>query len=114
MKQTVNIHTFREAFNRMGRGGHFSYEGLGLLFDYLTELEHCEEEYELDVVALCCDFAEDTPLDIAENYSIELPNVEGLDDETAHYAISTVVSDHLGCEGVLVGATDTTIVYRQF
>jgi hypothetical protein len=109
MKTTVNIHTFREAFNRMGRGGHFSYEGLGLLFDYLEELEHCEEEYELDVVALCCDFAEDTPLDIAENYSIEL---DGLDDDPE--AVKVIVSDWLGCVGVLVGATDTTIVYRQF
>jgi hypothetical protein len=41
MKQTVNIYTFREAFNRMGRGSQFSYEGLSLLFDYLEE---CEDE----------------------------------------------------------------------
>ena len=114
MKTTVNIHTFREAFNRMGRGEQFSYEGLELLFDYLEELEHCEEEYELDVIALCCDFDEDTAQSIAENYNIELPNVEGLDDETANDAILAVVSDYLGCEGVLVGAADTTIVYRQF
>jgi len=28
MKTTVNVHTFREAFKRMGRGDQFTYEGL--------------------------------------------------------------------------------------
>ena len=40
MKTTVNIHTFREEFNRMGRGNQFTYDGLEVLFDYLEELEH--------------------------------------------------------------------------
>jgi hypothetical protein len=45
----VDLYTFRQQFKDMGRGDNFSYEGLELLFDYLDELEHCEEEYELDV-----------------------------------------------------------------
>jgi hypothetical protein len=108
MKQTVNIHTFREAFNRMGRGNQFTYEGLEVLFDYLTELEHCEEEYELDVIGLCCDFAEGEPLDIANDYGIDLGD-EAVDPEN----VLTIVREFLEDEGALVGETDSTIVYHQ-
>jgi hypothetical protein len=108
MKTTVNIHTFREAFNRMGRGNQFTYEGLEVLFDYLTELEHCEEEYELDVIGLCCDFAEGEPLDIANDYGIDLGD-EAVDPEN----VLTIVRAFLEDEGALVGETDSTIVYHQ-
>lgn len=70
MKTTVNFHDFQDAFRRMDRAGQFSRPGLRALFDYLEELE-CEtgDEHELDVVALCCDFAEyDTAEDAAEEY----------------------------------------------
>ena len=109
MKTTVNIYTFREAFNRMGRGDQFSYEGLELLFDYLEELEHCEEEYELDVIALCCDFAEDTAETIAIDYSVDLTGL--LHDPDAVY---DCVIEYLSDSGALVGETDDKmIVYRQ-
>lgn len=107
MKQTVNIYTFREAFNRLGRGDNFSYDGLELLFNYLEELEHCEEQYELDVIALCCDFAESSPEDIARDYSLD---VEGLSEDE----IIEAAREYLDTEGVLVGETDQgTFVYRQ-
>ena len=109
MKQTVNLSDFRTAFHQMNRGEQFTCSGLEVLFDYLTELEHCEEEYELDVIALCCDFAEADPLEIAENYSIELGD-EAVDSEN----VFAIVREYLEDEGVLVGETDTTIVYRQF
>ena len=114
MKITVNIHTFREEFNRMGRGNQFTYEGLEMLFDYLTDLEHCEEEYELDVIELCCDFAEGTAQEIAQDYNFDLPDIFGVGEEDAIRAISEAVRDDLDNEGVLIGETDTTFVYRQF
>jgi antirestriction protein len=55
MKQTVYLDDFRQAFHNMDRGNQFSYEGLELLYDYLEE---CDEDMELDVIALCCDFSE--------------------------------------------------------
>jgi len=103
----IDLNDFREAFNRMGRGDNFTYAGLGELFEYLEELEHCEEQTELDVIALCCDFAEETPQEIASNYNAD---IEGMDDEAAR----DEVVDMLDAEGFLVGETDTTIVYRQF
>jgi hypothetical protein len=43
----------------MRHGDAFSYEGLGALFEYLTEYEEdTGAELELDVVAICCDFDE--------------------------------------------------------
>lgn len=109
MKQSVNIYTFREAFNRMGRGNNFSYEGLELLFDYLEELEHCEEEYELDVIGLCCDFAESDALTIANDYSIDLG-----EEAVCAENVQTIVREYLDDAGVLVGETDAgDFVYRQ-
>ena len=109
MKTTVNVYAFRDAFKRMNRENQFSYEGLGILFDFLEDCERdCGEEYELDVIALCCDFAEDTPLSIAEAYGIEIDPNEN-DDE-----IMQQVKDFLEVETIMLGSTDTTIVYRQF
>ena len=38
----------------------FSYEGLQALYDYLWEVSECNDSgtFELDVVAICCDYAE--------------------------------------------------------
>tara|TARA_Y100000310_G_scaffold301220_1_gene337487 strand:- start:995 stop:1291 length:297 start_codon:yes stop_codon:yes gene_type:complete len=59
MKQSINNYQFHRAFERMDRGEQFSYEGLNALFDYLEELEDdTGETVELDVIALCCEYAE--------------------------------------------------------
>ena len=72
MKQTVNRNNFHDAFKNMGRGEQFSYEALNALYDYLEEAyEGCDEEYELDVVALCCEYAEDSIANVLKAYSLE-------------------------------------------
>ncbi len=58
MKQTIYLSDFREAFIHMGRGKQFSYDGLEALFDFLEECEDPNDEMELDVIALCCEFSE--------------------------------------------------------
>lgn len=59
MKQKVNFHRFQDAFQNMGRGSQFSYEAQRALFDYLEELEQdIGEEFDLDVIALCCEYQE--------------------------------------------------------
>jgi predicted ArsR family transcriptional regulator len=109
MKTTISIYDFRDAFQKAGRQNQFSYDGLEILFDYLEEFEDdTGEEMELDVIGLCCDFAEDDPKAIAQNYSIE---IEGLDDDE----ISEKVRDYLEDEGVYIGHTDLgNLIYRQF
>ena len=99
---------FRDQFKQAGRGDQFSYEGLGLLFDYLEEID---PDYDLDVVALCCEYSEATPNDIARDYSIEFSSVnEGdIDGELKQVVL------YLNAEGAYIGTTEAgTIVYQQF
>ena len=106
MKQTINVSDFRDAFMRSGRGGQFSYEALGLLFDYFEHLEEdFGEEMELDVVAICCQYSEDTYQGIAKAYDID---IEGLDEEEAMAA----VRDYLEQNTTIVGTVgDDSFVY---
>jgi hypothetical protein len=108
MKITVSVYDFRDAFIKL-RPDNFTYSGLTVLFDYFEEIESdTGEEIELDVIAICCEYAEDTAQGIAENYGID---VEGLDDEEE---ITERVIDHLIDEGAFIGESDAGIVYRQF
>ena len=76
MKTTVNLYGFRRAFESHDRTN-FTYEGQEVLFDYLESYEEdCGEEIELDVIALCCDYSEDTPEGIAAQYDIDLSDCE--------------------------------------
>lgn len=69
MKQTINKDQFRHAFQNMGRGEQFSYEALGILFDHLTDYEsHSDDELELDVIGLCCEYVEMTEQEVKDSY----------------------------------------------
>lgn len=69
MKQTVSEFMFRDAFMRI-RPDNFSYEGLGAMFEYFEQLEDdLGEEMELDVIAICCDYAEYTFQEAKEEYA---------------------------------------------
>lgn len=101
----VDLHAFREQFKAYGRANQFSYQGLETLFDYLEGLEHCEEPYELDVIALCCDFSESDALTIANDYSVDIGDYDGVE----------AVREYLEEEGALVGEPfEGTFVYRSF
>jgi hypothetical protein len=105
MKQTVdNASQFRDAFRTMGRHDQFSYEGMELLFDYFEELD---PDMELDVVAICCDYSEDSPDDIVESYGIES------DDEDEPDAAEAATA-YLEANSTIVGITSTgSIVYAS-
>ena len=109
MKQTVDFQTFRDTFRAYDRADQFSREGLELLFDYLEQYEdETGQEIELDVVALCCDYTEDTPESIAQDYRIDLDGVD--DDDTAQ-----AVMDYLCDNTTVVGQTSSgSIVYVNF
>ena len=112
MKQTVNLHDFRDAFYSMGREDNFSYEGLEILFNYLKDWEQgADEEIELDVIALCCNYAESTIDELIRDYAIDISDCAPDDDE----AIKDVVWEYMGQNTVVCGATaDGSIVYTQF
>ena len=78
---TINSATeFMDEFTRMGRGEQYSYEALEALFDYYDELE----EFELDVIAICCDWTEyESEEDALEYYGSE--DIDELQD--SHFII---------------------------
>lgn len=108
MKQTVSKSDFIDQFRVMNRLENFSYEARGLLFDHLEEYEESSgEELELDVIAVCCDYSEDSAEDIAQNYGI---GIEGLDEEETADAVRGYLSENT----VLVGETPRGFVYGVF
>ena len=78
MYQTVNFSDFCDAFRAQEREDQFSYAAKRMLFDHLEEIE----DFELDVIALCCTYAEDDEDDVRRNYSIEGDVLEWLQDNT--------------------------------
>ena len=92
MKQTVTKSEFTAAFHNANRGDNFSHAGLCALYGYLTELESdIGEEYELDVIALCCDFSEYSVAELREQWP-ELAEAAGDDDA----AMLEAVQEHVG------------------
>ena len=108
MKTTVNRYEFERAFADAGRKDQFSYDGLKALFEYLEQLEQdTGEELELDVIALCCDYSEDTAEAIAANYSID---IEGMDEDE----ILDAVREYLMDQGAYCGEFPGGFVYSSF
>ena len=83
MITTVSQNDFIDAFLSI-RPGHFSYEGLEALFDYLEMLEEDTGELiQLDVIALCCDYTEYANLEEFQDYcGEEYESLEDIENET--------------------------------
>jgi hypothetical protein len=102
MKETVTLHTFRDAFRTMNRLDNFSYEGLAVLFEDLEQYEEdCGQELELDVIGFCCEYSE---LTLSEANFLYLTEFETLDELTEHLHENTHVC----------GTTDTTVIFQCF
>tara|TARA_R110000751_G_scaffold53672_1_gene116095 strand:+ start:155 stop:454 length:300 start_codon:yes stop_codon:yes gene_type:complete len=83
MKQSVNMYAFERAFKNFERDN-FSYDGLKALFEYLEDLESdIGEEIELDVIALCCDYAEyDSLKEYNDAYDTKYSEIDLIQDDT--------------------------------
>jgi hypothetical protein len=105
-----NASQFRDEFRQCGRADQFSYEALGLLFDYLEEID---PDYELDVIAICCEYSEDSAANIARNYGIDLNDCDpesGDYEEQCADAVLAYLNNHTS----VVGVTPSGIVYADF
>jgi hypothetical protein len=73
---------FESRFRDYGRQEQFSQEGLRALFDYLEELaQGLGEPIEVDVIALCCEWNEDSLDNVLRWYDLE--HLEDLQDHTS-------------------------------
>jgi len=105
MKQSIYLSDFQDAFRNMNRSENFSYEALELLYNMFEEID---ENMELDVIAICCDFNEDDFESIANNYGIDIEDCEDEDEK------KQTVEDYLNEHTFLVGTTDEGFVYQAF
>lgn len=70
----INFHAFQDAFKHADRKENFTCTAQRALFDYLEQLEEdLDEKIELDVIALCCEYAEATDCEFREDYPDENP-----------------------------------------
>tara|TARA_B100000929_G_scaffold255846_1_gene217779 strand:- start:925 stop:1272 length:348 start_codon:yes stop_codon:yes gene_type:complete len=95
--QTVNADTFIRAFDEMDRSENFTTEARYALFDYYDDIsEDIGEQFELDVVAICCDWSEVDAEQAASEYDylLDADSLAECDDdaETLDY-IEGVLSD---------------------
>lgn len=109
--QTIgSVSQFQDAFDKMGRQNNFSYEGLEVLFDYLEEYSDATgEPVELDVIALCCEYSEDSIEDIIANYRVDVSEAEGDEEE-----IKEIVREYLDDNTIVCGATEVGFVCAVF
>ena len=92
-----NASQLRDQIYKMGRSEQFSYEALELLYEFLEE---AAPEAELYVIALCCEFSEDTEKAIAASYGLH-------EDED----VMAYLEEHT----LVVGVTASgNVVYQQF
>lgn len=106
--QITNSHQFAEAFRRFGRGEQFTSSGFSVLFKYLEE---SEQDIELDVIALCCDYMESSVEELINEHEID---VEGLNLEEDYDDIKYLVEEYLQERTTVIGTTSTTTVYAAF
>ena len=108
MKISVNsVSQFSGQFQKAGRITQFSYEALGLLYNYLEEVN---PDYELDVIELCCEYIEQDWDDIATSYDIDLSGCDKDDID----ACKGAVLNYLECNTSIVGETNSGFIFAQF
>lgn len=108
MKITVTETIFRDAFQKL-RPNNFSYEGLSVLFQYLEDMDReRQEEMELDVIAICCEWSEYTFEEFLQEYDIE--TIEDEDEE----ALKERIEEYLRDRTIIVGFTDNSVVFADF
>jgi hypothetical protein len=107
MIQTLRLSDFTNAFRNSDRADQFSYEALELIFDYIEDYERdTGEKVEFDLIALCCEWAEDTPEEIAIAYDIDIC----VSPENTMQAVMDFLCDNTTAYETSSG----TIVYVQF
>lgn len=100
MKKTVDYNDFHRAFTDYNRLNNFP-TGLRALFDYLERYEvDTDEEIELDVIALCCDYSEEKLSVVLKEYSLD--SLDELRDHTQVIMVDDETEE------------DPTIIYQAF
>ena len=112
--KTFNEDDFINEFKAYNRQDNFSKEGLRILFESLEQVAFdCEMNIEIDVIALCCEYDEDSIINIINLYDIDVTDCNS-DDE-----IIEIVEDYLQdntcvCGSYEDGSGVTHFIYQAF
>lgn len=94
MHKTIDFSDFVNAFDAMDRRDNFSLYGLRALFEYIEDLEgDTGESVELDVIALCCEYSEESPVEVSSNYNLEIEDTVGMDEDDYAEAVIEELED---------------------
>jgi hypothetical protein len=98
MKMTLDKYDFRTAFESYNRADNYTYYGLEIIFDAFEELD---ENYELDVIAICSDINEYTVDEFNREYHEEFEDI----DE---------IADYLSGQTWVLGTTSDTVIFQAY
>ena len=110
--KTFNETDFVDEFKACNRQDNFSKEGLRILFESLEQLaSDCGTNIEIDVIALCCEYDEDSIVNLISLYDIDVTDCN--DDEKIE-----VVEDYLQYNTFVCGSYEddgvTYFIYQAF
>ena len=99
MIKTINQYDFIDAFRKMGREENFSRDGLIALYEALEMIGECiGRPIELDVIALCCEYAE----------------YDNLEEFQADYGNEYKTIERVECDTAVIMIDDTRFIIQQF
>ncbi len=79
MIKQITKSNFMDEFRAFDRQEQFSYDALSALYDYYEDID---ENMELDVIAICCEWTEYESIDeVKENYN-DIETIEDLQNKT--------------------------------
>jgi hypothetical protein len=81
--QEITKSQFIDKFNQI-RPDNFSYQGLSVLYDWLVEYyEEADNDYKLDVIAICCEYSEYESLEeFNKDYDRDYESIDDIRDDT--------------------------------
>lgn len=100
---------FLETFRSMGRQEQFSYDAMRALYAYLEDMsDDIGQDVELDVVALCCEYTQESFDDVADNYSIDTSYAVDEDDRIE------LILQHLDENTSVIWHDGETVLFQVF
>lgn len=111
--KTFNENDFIDEFKAYNRMDNFSYKGLRILFESLEQTAiECQINIEMDVIALCCEYTEDTIADIINNYDIDLSHCHTMEDRLE--TVEEYLQDNTYVCGSYGDEHDKVFIYQVF
>lgn len=106
----LNVYQFRDLFNEI-RPDNFSYDGLGALYEYLSDLAYSiGEPIDVDVIGICCEYAEISKDDTRKDFMATLNCTEYI-EYGGDAALRDAVEEVYVC--TVVAETDNSFIIRE-